>query len=86
MQVQNAIKKLERAGFTVTPDKYTASFTATKQGFRRYIRIYRNGGEYSESVSIVELRTKGHEDDIQRDYNAGTFCDNVSQAIRLVNC
>lgn len=82
MQIINAIKKLEKNGFKVVKDETRGrNYIAGKVGNRHFIEIYEQDGR----VCLIDLRTKGYEDDIQSDYHAGTFCDNISQAIRLAN-
>lgn len=82
MKLSNAIKKLERNGFKVEksetmPNKYYA----TKEGLRDYITLH----VQDDRLIIVDSRRKGQEDDPMTDYHAGTFCDNLSQAIRMTN-
>lgn len=81
MTTPNAIKKLEKAGYTVklVSGNKNRQYTATKDNHRRFINFYDQEGH----VIIIDLRTKGHEDDSMTDYHAGTFCDNISQALRL---
>lgn len=81
MTITNAIKKLEKSGFKVTNSITNPGiYTAEKDGLKRFINFYSNGG--TDDICIIDLRTKGREDDLQSDYHAGTFCDNISQAIR----
>ncbi len=83
MTLQNAIKKLQNNGFRVTEDEnsgvYNRNFKAINPQYRTYLEILSQDGE----VCIIDLRTPGHDDDSMTDYHAGTFCDNISQAIRL---
>ena len=80
MQVQNAVKKLEKAGFTVSSQSPNA-FRAYKGG-RSEINFRKNGGDSTEVVCI-EVRTVGAKDDSMTDYFAGTWCDNITQAIKI---
>ena len=78
MKVQNAIKKLEKAGFNVTKDG--TRFSAQKNN--DFVEFIQNGGG-SETVICIRVRHVNDHDDSMSDYTAGVFCDNISQAIRL---
>lgn len=82
MTIQNAIKKLEKNGFKVKQvdngAKFNRNYVATNPNHRRFIEVLTQG----DDVSIIDLRTPGHEDELMTDYHAGTFCDNIAQAIR----
>jgi hypothetical protein len=86
MTIQNAIKKLEKNGFKVEksefdkPEQYNRTFYATNPSYKRFIEIMTQG----DDLSIIDLRTPGHDDDLMTDYHAGTFCKNITQAIRYV--
>jgi hypothetical protein len=75
MQVTNAVKKLNKAGFTVTHsgNHYSAQFG------RHIISFYEQGGR----TICIRWRTENDHDDVTRDYSAGVFCDNLSQAIKI---
>jgi hypothetical protein len=77
MQVTNALKKLNNAGFAVTQ---TGNRYSAKTG-RNVIEFYEQDGR----TICIRLRTENDLDDVMRDYSAGVFCDNLSQAIRLAN-
>lgn len=79
MTIQNAIKKLEKNGFMTTVGN-TGNVIAVNPKYRRWIEVLKNG--YTDDVSVIDLRTPGHDDDIMTDYHAGTFCNNITQAIR----
>lgn len=79
MQVQNAIKKLEKAGFSVYNEGNV--FRANKGGYDE-VQFRKNGGDSSEVVCI-EVRRIGAKDDVMTDYFAGTWCDNITQAISI---
>jgi hypothetical protein len=83
MTIENAIKKLQKNGFKVTEDSnsgvYNRDFKAVNPQHRKYLQISSQDGE----VCLIDLRTPGYEDDSMTDYHAGTFCDNISQAILL---
>lgn len=83
MTLQNAIKKLEKNGFKVTQKDNTKFYVAEQEGNRHYIEILKNYG--NDDISVIDLRRYGQEDDWLTDYHAGTFCDNINQAIRLSN-
>lgn len=87
---QNAIKKLEKAGFKVEqskfdkPNQYNRRFYAHHPNLRHYIELCTQGGDEHQAgeVCVIDLRTPGQNDDSMTDYHAGTFCDNITQAIR----
>lgn len=83
MTVANAIKKLEKNGFKVTKQGESRFYIAERPGSQNYIQFLTNG--YTDDIATVDLRRYGNEDDPMRDYHAGTFCDNITQAIRLAN-
>lgn len=80
MKVTNAIKKLEKAGFKVTNDD--GNFSAKKGN--EFIEFFQNGGG-SEEVVCIRVRSANDHDDCMRDYCAGVFCNNITQAIRLAH-
>ena len=77
MDTKNAIKKLEKKGFEVKKTE-GGMYVAKNPNLRHFIQFYDQEGR----VIIIDLRTPGQEDDIMSDYHAGTFCDNITQAIR----
>ncbi len=79
MKVTNAIKKLEKAGYTVKQNGH--QFTA-ENGSLRVIEFCKNGSD-SDLVTCIRIRAKCDRDDVMTDYCAGTWCDNISQAIRI---
>lgn len=79
MTIQNAIKKLEKHGFKTTIGN-TGNVFAVNPHYKRWIEVMRNGN--SDDIAVIDLRTPGQDDDIMTDYHAGTFCDNITQAIR----
>ena len=77
---KNAIKKLQKAGFRVKASENMSNrYVAEKEGCRRFIEFLAQNGE----LIIIDLRRRGQEDDSMTDYHAGTFCDNLSQALRI---
>lgn len=89
MNISNAISKLEKAGFKVElskfcePTAFNKRYTATNPNYKSYIEVLTQyDTEGKGTVSVIDLRTPGEEDDLMSDYHAGTFCDNITQAIR----
>lgn len=83
MTIANAIKKLEKAGWTVSYHQFSNLYLASKDGIRNVIDFHPNGSNTPEN-SIVCLRVRGIQDrdDMQSDYCAGSFCDSMTQALR----
>ena len=80
MKIENAIKKLKKEGFKVKQSERADNrYIAEKEGHRNFIEFITQDG----SLIIIDLRRKGQEDDSLTDYHAGTFCDNLSQALRI---
>lgn len=77
MRTINAIKKLTKVGFVV---KQNGIFWSA-EGNRRVISFI----EQNDRIACINVRSHNDKDDICRDYTAGVFCDNLSQAIRLAN-
>lgn len=80
MKLSNAIKKLEKAGYTIAKTSISNKYTATKKDQRDYIQFCTQDDE----LIIIDLRRKGLDDDWTTDYHAGTYCQNLSQALRLI--
>lgn len=86
MTIINAIKKLEKNGFVIKEwENNKGIMSARKEGYKHYIDIFRNGGEYSNDIAVIDVRSPDMLDDPMTDYHAGTFCENITQAIRFVN-
>jgi len=81
MKISNAIKKLEKNGFKVSKDGI--QHTGAKLGLSYIIEFYQNGRE--DSIACIKVRHPADLDDSMTDYSAGTFCDNITQAIRLAS-
>lgn len=81
MKIINAIKKLEKAGFKVSKDG--SQHTGVKSGLDYIIEFYQNGRE--DSLACINVRRPDDLSDAMTDYSAGTFCDNITQAIRLAS-
>jgi hypothetical protein len=79
MTTTNAAKKLTKAGFTVSEIK--GSFQASHPATAYIIEYIRNGG--SDNIICINVRTTNDKDDSMTDYFAGTWVDNITQAIRL---
>jgi hypothetical protein len=79
MTTTNAAKKLTKAGFTVSEIK--GSFQASHPATAYIIEYIRNGG--SDNIICINVRRANDKDDSMTDYFAGTWVDNITQAIRL---
>ena len=75
MKATNALKKLTKAGFVVTQsgNRYSA------QAGRNVIEFH----QQDEDIICIRVRSVNDRDDVMSDYSAGTWCDNLSQAIHL---
>lgn len=82
MKLENAIKKLEKVGMKVNYNG--EQYFARAENGRREIRFRANRGG-STSLTCIQVRGFDQMDDSQSDYFAGTWCDNLSQAIRLTH-
>jgi hypothetical protein len=82
MTTANAVKKLTKAGFQVTD----AGRSITAQKGRNVIDLSVNGGELAGTIATVRVRAACDRDEVQSDYSAGVYCNNVAQAIRLASC
>ena len=81
MTTANAVKKLAKAGFEVTTN---GRFIAAKKG-SRVIDMSTNGGDLVGTVATIKVRSVLDRDQVEIDYSAGVYCDNVSQAIKLAS-
>lgn len=79
MKVTNAIKKLTKAGFTVT--NYGPTYTAKRELGKDIVSFFRNGG--SDEVVCINVRHQDDHHDLMIDYSAGCFVDNITQAIAI---
>ncbi len=82
MKVQNAIKKLEKAGFKVKVGVLGFSYYASKENTPYVIEFRKNGGDSEEAICINTRRVNDNHNSMI-DYFAGIWCDNISQAIHL---
>lgn len=86
MLYQNALKTLQRKGWTVTRDvrtlagvyeNYEFGLIATKPGNRYQIEVTKQEDE----VSTIKVRQIGDNDEIQSDYFGGTFVNSLKRAM-----
>ena len=80
MTIANATKKLIKAGFIVLD--VSGSFTAVHTESNRVIEFHRNGG--SDNATCIRSRRISDKDDAMSDYFAGSWHDNITQAMRAV--
>lgn len=78
MKIQNAINKLNKAGFKVSQNGIW--FTAQKEDCRYVVEFHRNGN--SEEATGISYRRENHHSDSMTDYCASFFCDSLTRAIR----
>lgn len=74
MKLSNAIKKLEKAEFTVTRDAHTRSGYNAVKGEDRISFFDQNGEVICVGVGLVDS-----------DAHYDTYFDNISQAVRCVD-
>lgn len=100
MKVTNAIRKLEKAGFTVTATSYAkpelvnaelpgAVHSPQALAWTATLDGSTHQVEFhrngrDEDVVCIRVRRSTEQDDIQSDYIAGIFVDTITQAIKLV--
>tara|TARA_R110001592_G_scaffold7356_1_gene41267 strand:- start:2488 stop:2823 length:336 start_codon:yes stop_codon:yes gene_type:complete len=77
MKLNNAIKKVEKAGYTVTNEK-NYLFTAEKNN--RLIEWFNNK---DGDIFCIRARDANDKDDPYSDYSAGVFCRNLTHAIKI---
>jgi hypothetical protein len=80
MKIQNALNKLNKAGFTISENGNR--FSASKPNSKKVIEFLRNGR--SEEIACVGFRNINDVSDSQIDYCATIFCDSLNQAMRHV--
>jgi hypothetical protein len=77
MTTANAVKKLEKAGFTVTNERNI--FKAAKAGSRRFVQFIKDGGsDWVTCVKVVCIADAA-------DHTEGVYCDNISRAIKMAS-
>lgn len=79
MTITNAIKKLEKAGFTIENFE-NRIFYARNPKASRLIEFHRNGR--SEDVAIIHLQREGEKACHHTDYFPGFFVDTITKAIK----
>ena len=77
MKLENAIKKLEKAGYVVSSTNSSVIFNAQK-GIKIIEFLVSSGSVYGCTV-----RDQNDNHDMHRDYHAGVYCANITQAIKL---
>jgi len=77
MKTTNAVKKLEKLGFSNRGDQ--RSFSFSKDGSNYRIEFFDQTG----SVICLGIRRENDHSDSMTDYCATIFADSLSQAIRL---
>lgn len=82
MTVKNALTKLEKNGFSVHEDRNC--FSASKLNSRYLIEFIKNGGS-SQSITCITVRREDDHSDMMTDYFAGTWCKNLTYAIKLAD-
>ena len=78
MKITNAIKKLEKSGFTVTQNGQL--YTGRKAGINKVVEFSRNGR--SEDATCIGFRHVDDHNDSMTDYCATLFCNSLTQAIK----
>jgi len=80
MKIQNALNKLNKAGFTIVENGNI--FIASKPNGKKVVQFLRNGR--SEEITCVGFRNINDASDSLIDYCATIFCDSLNQAMRHV--
>ena len=81
MNITNARSKLAKAGFAIVSEdkgQLNSRLVARKTGLRDDILIVAQSGE----VIIIRTKPRNEDDDMQSDYSAGSYWDNLTQAIK----
>ena len=79
MQLTNAIKKLNKSGFEVINNGNR--YQAKKVGLKYVVEFINQ----ETSVLCIRVRQENDNDNSMVDYSAGTWCDNLTQAISLAH-
>lgn len=77
MTTANAIKKLSKYGEVKNNGNHYCAVIGEKE-----VSFYRNGPEMTDSAICFRVRRLNDHDDSNADYTAGSFRDNLTQAIR----
>lgn len=81
MKLTNAIKKVEKIGQVIQSGQ---RFSVQKGN--EVLEFLANGKiEKDTNITCIRVRRIKDQDDAMSDYCAGVWCDNISQAIRLLN-
>lgn len=78
MKIQNAIKKLNKAGFKVASNN--GCYSAKKDGCKYLVEFHHNGK--TDDVTCIGFRHENDHSDSMIDYCATFFCDTISRAIK----
>ncbi len=79
MQLTSAIKKLNKSGFEVFNNGNR--YKAKKDGLKYVVEFI----SQETSVLCIRVRQENDYDNGMADYSAGTWCDNLTQAILLAH-
>jgi hypothetical protein len=79
MQLTSAIKKLNKSGFEVLNNGNR--YKAKKVGLKYVVEFI----SQETSVLCIRVLQENDYDNSQSDYSAGTWCDNLTQAILLAH-
>tara|TARA_R110000737_G_scaffold152341_3_gene181627 strand:- start:4117 stop:4374 length:258 start_codon:yes stop_codon:yes gene_type:complete len=77
--IKNALTKLNKAGFEIEQTNVTIKAIKGHEA----IEIRHNLG--SDQIGTIRTRRISDHDDMQSDYFAGCFVDNISQAISMAD-
>lgn len=80
MTLTNAIKKAEK----VTGQKAQVNGQHRYFEYKGFVLSFAQNGRYDEATCFY-TRRKGQHDDLMTDYFAGTFHNNLTQAINFIN-
>lgn len=81
MTITNAIKKVTKAGFTVTQNGQR--YSAKKEGLKYLVEFLKNG---SEDLAIcIGVRHESDHSDSREDYSATIYTNNITRAIKLAH-
>ena len=81
MTITNAIKKVTKAGFTVTQNGQR--YSAKKEGINYLVEFIKNGSE--DAIACVGVRHQNDHSDAMIDYSATIYTNNITQAIKLAH-
>ena len=80
MKIENAIKKVNRLGLKIERGKFTPE-QCYIVGKKDVISFWDKNGK----VELIRIQGLNDKDDIGTDYFGGVWCDNLSQAFRLLD-